>query len=36
LFVQSAADVPKKTICTLPLNQKEVTTFSNAVKKHYW
>jgi len=28
--------VPKKTICTLPLNQKEVTTFSNAVKKHYW
>jgi hypothetical protein len=31
-----AADVPKKTICTLPLNQKEVTTFSNAVKKHYW
>lgn len=31
-----AADVPKKTICTLPLGQNEVNTFANAVRKHYW
>lgn len=31
-----AADVPKKTICTLPLGQTEVTAFANAVRKHYW
>jgi transmembrane 9 superfamily member 3 len=36
LCCSCAADVPKKTICTLPLGQSEVAAFSNAVRKHYW
>ena len=36
LRLRGAADVPKKTICTLPLGQTEVTAFANAVRKHYW
>jgi transmembrane 9 superfamily protein 3 len=36
LDVRYRSDVPKKTICTLPLGQSEVTAFANAVRKHYW
>jgi transmembrane 9 superfamily protein 3 len=36
LDVKYRSDVPKKTICTLPLGQSEVAAFANAVRKHYW
>ena len=32
----SAADVPKKAICSDMLTEKQVKTFQAAVRKHYW